>query len=218
MDRRRTVVTLAAATLLVSLPLVPAWSIADQGWIKTSQQTGGGKWVLTDEHGREMLFRGVNVCLSANRPAGDERPVNKAEYTGKCPKNNPTKWTNPPLCGVDAGKGKYAQSIHPAAGNDLAQIRALGFDLVRVTVSWSLLEPSPMAYSDEYLDRIAQVVSWAGEQDIRVLLDMHQDWYSYSLNDGSRIGSYVGMRARARCISVCLSACLPACLPASLPA
>ena len=49
----------------------------------------------------------------------------------------------------------------------------------------------PGIYSEEYLNRIDQVVQWAKEQDVRVLIDFHQDWYSYSLNNGSRIGGYV---------------------------
>jgi len=67
----------------------------------------------------------------------------------------------------------------------------MGFDIVRLGISWSFLEPTPGNYSDQYLDRVAQVVTWAKEQDIRVILDMHQDFYSFSLDNGSGIGGYV---------------------------
>lgn len=100
-------------------------------------------------------------------------------------------WQNPPLCGVEAGQGKYNQSIAPNSHNDLAQIRNLGMNIVRLGISWSLVEPTPGSYSTDYLDRIEQVVQWAKEQDVYVLIDFHQDWYSYSLNNGSRIGTYV---------------------------
>jgi len=114
-----------------------------------------------------------------------------AYMPGRCPPNRPLQYKNPPLCGMEAGSGKYNQSTMPAAGNDLAQIRALGFNLVRLGISWSLLEPQPGSFSEEYLRRIEQVVKWAAEQDIWVLIDFHQDFYSYSLDNGSKIGSYV---------------------------
>jgi endoglycosylceramidase len=57
-------------------------------------------------------------------------------------------------------------------------MRALGFNFIRLGVSWSQLEPTPGAYSAAYIDRIAQVVGWARQQGIYVLLDMHQDAYS----------------------------------------
>ncbi|MBO0743742.1 MAG: cellulase family glycosylhydrolase [Candidatus Dormibacteraeota bacterium] len=54
----------------------------------------------------------------------------------------------------------------------------LGFNVVRLSVSWSLLEPAPGQFSRLYLDRIAQVVGWARQYGIYVILDMHQDGYS----------------------------------------
>lgn len=33
-------------------------------------------------------------------------------------------------------------------------------------------------YNTTYIDRIAQMVDWAAEQDIYVILDMHEDLYS----------------------------------------
>jgi endoglycosylceramidase len=83
-----------------------------------------------------------------------------------------------PVCEVQAGLPEYTQSSTPGAANDFAQMRALGFNFVRLGVSWSQLEPTPGAYSSTYLDRVAQVVGWASEQGIYVLLDMHQDNYS----------------------------------------
>jgi endoglycosylceramidase len=57
-------------------------------------------------------------------------------------------------------------------------MRALGFDVVRLVLNWSQLEPKPGRYSATYLDRVAQVVGWARQQGIYVILDMHQDQYS----------------------------------------
>jgi endoglycosylceramidase len=87
------------------------------------------------------------------------------------------------VCEVHAGLPEYVQPSSLGSGDDLAEIRAQGFDFVRLTVSWSLLEPTPGVYSQQYLDRIAQVVRWAREQNVYVLLDMHQDNFSRFIPD-----------------------------------
>ena len=50
------------------------------------------------------------------------------------------------------------------------QLRAFGFNVIRLCVSWSALEPLPGLYLQEYIDRVAQLVDWAEEQDMYGLL------------------------------------------------
>src|SRR5919199_4656869 len=57
-------------------------------------------------------------------------------------------------------------------------MRKLGYDAVRLNLSWSLLEPRPGHINATYMDRIAQVVRWAHSEGIYVVLDMHQDAWS----------------------------------------
>ena len=172
-----------------------AFSIHDSGWISVSHaphsHTRAARYVLTDEKNREMLFRGVNINLQQWKVAGDDRPQDPADFVRKCPPNKKI-YQNPPLCNIDygkPGKGKWNQSYAANSQNDLAQIRSIGMDLVRLGISWSLIEPTPGNYSESYINRIAQVISWAKEQDIRVLIDFHQDWYSIALNPSR--GGYV---------------------------
>jgi endoglycosylceramidase len=143
-----------------------------------------------------VVLRGTNVTGLEDdwyqRGAGGrawEQPFwsqDTRTYNGTCPANS-HDIVNPPLCEVQAGLPTYAQS--PAAGshNDLAQMRALGFNVIRLTLSWSLLEPTPGRYDRTYVDRIAQVVRWAKEQGIYVLLDMHQDDYSRFIPETSPV-------------------------------
>ena len=58
------------------------------------------------------------------------------------------------LC-VIAGAPEWQQSAAPGSLDDLAQMRALGFNVIRLPVSWSQLEPTPGRYSTSYIDRIS---------------------------------------------------------------
>ena len=69
----------------------------------------------------------------------------------------------------------------PVSSSDLAEMAALGFNFLRLPVSWSEIMLSPGAIDQQYLDKVAQVVQWAAKYGIGVLVDMHQDNYSAAL-------------------------------------
>ncbi len=138
---------------------------------------------LADAAGRQVLLHGVAAVGMEDVAYPDANggpalfPVTPAAYAGRCPKASPLI-PQPPLCESEAAKQAYQQSIAPASGDDFAQMRALGFNAVRLVLNWSQLEPHPGVYSATYLDRVAQVVDWARQQGIYLILDMHQDQYS----------------------------------------
>ena len=112
---------------------------------------------LVDKYSRQRILRGVTISVMWWKKEHG-RPFDPELYKGKCVANNNT-WTEPPLCGVEAGNGKWNQNVSWDSMNDLAQIRAAGFNVVRLQVSWALIEPTPLNYSQVYLERIAQVVA-----------------------------------------------------------
>ncbi len=121
---------------------------------------------IVDQQGREVLLRGVNVDGLVDYWQPDLKPpypTGPPAYAGgACPPDDP-RVEGVMVCGFD-----------------FDQMRPLGYDAIRLNLSWSLLEPSPGALSQAYLDRIAQVVGWAGEHGIYVILDLHQDaWSKY---------------------------------------
>ncbi len=61
---------------------------------------------------------------------------------------------------------------------DLKEMAALGFNFLRLGVSWSEIMPRPGVIDTKYLERVHQVVSWARREGIGVVIDMHQDNYS----------------------------------------
>jgi len=63
-------------------------------------------------------------------------------------------------------------------GGDADRMRDLGFNLLRLPINWSALEPEQGRYSSAYLKRVAAIVDLCGKRGISVLLDFHQDAFS----------------------------------------
>ena len=73
-----------------------------------------------------------------------------------------------------------------------ARFEQLGFNVMRLPVSWSALEPKPQAYSDALLAKIAAVLDLARRHGFYVFLDMHQDAYSKEIGeDGAPLWAIV---------------------------
>ncbi len=172
--------------LLLLLLLPTSFAAAALPWLQvrpvdlTANPNSTRLFLIADEYGREVTLRGACVeNESRNLPGNNTmRPQDPAAFAdGLCPANYNT-YEEPPICEVDAGKGKYNQSSADLSQNDFAQIRALGFNIVRLCLSWSQLEYTPGVYNTTYMDRVVQMVSWAKEQDVYVILDFHEDDYS----------------------------------------
>jgi endoglycosylceramidase len=191
--RRRAALVLACASvatgaLLASWPQTasPDSPSAALPWLSVSHPAGQRAQIV-DPEGRTVILRGINLTGLEDdvytTPSGSEPgpapfwPTATSDYDGTCPTNS-HDISEPPVCEVQAGLPEYQQSDAADSDNDLAQMRGLGFNFIRLPVSWSQLEPTPGTYSAAYIDRIAQVVQWAGQQGIYVLIDMHEDNYS----------------------------------------
>ncbi len=137
-------------------------------WLHVQHPRGGTPYIA-DPEGRRVELRGTVAAGLVDYWSGTREdnsqppplfPIAAAAYADGCPANYLTI-REPPLC-----------------KKDLAEMRALGFNVVRLALSWSLLEPGPGQYSADYVERVAQVVGWARDQGIYVILDMHENAYS----------------------------------------
>jgi len=104
---------------------------------------------FVDEHGRVVILRGINARV---RGLFDE----------------------------DLGPGKVPlmPPIPALTEADLQHMRKIGFDLVRLPINWSAIEPEEGKYDDAYLKRLVDVVALAERHGVLVLVDFHQDAYS----------------------------------------
>lgn len=83
------------------------------------------------------------------------------------------------LRGVDVSGAEFTPTDRPLPYGpaDFEAIRASGATVVRIPIAWALLEPSPGSFDAAALARVAEVVGWAGQAGLLVVLDMHQyEW------------------------------------------
>jgi endoglycosylceramidase len=61
----------------------------------------------------------------------------------------------------------------PLDDRDATLMRRAGFDVVRLGIDWSQLEPIRGRFDQAYLDRVANMVAMLNQHDLYVVLDMH---------------------------------------------
>ena len=64
------------------------------------------------------------------------------------------------------------------------EFKKLGFNIIRLGMTWSVVEPEKGKYNEEYLNSIEKIMDYCHEKGIYVYLDMHQDLYSPKSGDG----------------------------------
>ena len=146
-------------------------------WLHVAHPDAGQPYIA-DDAGRLVLLHGavpaglLDFWTGADKSQADSPPVypiDPAAYNGQCP--TPSALSRyPPLCRLD-----------------ITEMAGLGFNSVRLPVSWSLLEPERGHFSQAYIDRVAQVVDWARAAGLYVIIDMHQNAYSRYVSPGSGV-------------------------------
>ena len=144
-------------------------SPAPQGvlpWLHVAHPDSGQAYIA-DDRSRIVLFHGavpadlLDFGTSKNWSA-PAYPIDPAAYAGgQCP--------------AIVGHTHYP----PLCQSDIEEMAALGFNSLRLPLSWSLLEPKRGEFNQTYLDRATQVVDWAKAMGIYVIIDMHQNAYSH---------------------------------------
>jgi len=127
---------------------------------------------IADEQGRLVVLHGATPAglLEFGPGTTPLYPTDPSAYeSGHCPANVPAS-RYPPLC-----------------RDDLLAMAALGFNLVRLPISWSVLEPERGRFNNTFLDRIAQIVGWARALRMYVIIDMHQNAFSHYVGTGEGV-------------------------------
>ena len=108
---------------------------------------------LVDEMGRSWLLRGTNAKFET-------------------------------LFDVTFTDGRMRNGMMPAfADFDAPESARLGFNFVRLAISWSGLEPREGEFSQEFLELLDRVVDSYEQAGIYVLIDFHEDAYSKEIGE-----------------------------------
>ncbi len=126
---------------------------------------------FVDENGRTLLFRGINLGGSSKVPVIPNGATHLAEGF------------------FDHRRVSFVGRPFPLtdARQHFERIRRWGFNFLRFLVTWEAIEHAgPGEYDLEYLDYITEVIRLAGEYDLAVYVDPHQDvWSRFSGGDGA---------------------------------
>lgn len=75
---------------------------------------------------------------------------------------------------------------------DCKRMAELGFNLLRLPINWSGIEPERDVFDEAYLERVDGAIDCARKQGIYVLVDLHQDAYSKEIGeDGAPLWAIV---------------------------
>ena len=135
-------------------------------WLHVEHPAAGAPFIA-DDQGRMVLLHGAIPASLLEFGNASPNPIDPAGYAGgQCPAG--VKGSNyPPLC-----------------QSDVDVMAAMGFNSMRLPLSWSLLEPQRGQFNAVYVDRIAQIVDWARADHIYVIVDMHQNAFSHFVGGG----------------------------------
>ncbi len=156
-----------AALLTASLSTFAAGCSSDGGNAADAGSEEGGEtfeppataWIssdrryLVDEAGRPRLFRGVNA-----------RVEGIFDVT------------------FDDGRQRL-EPIPEFDATDAQRMRELGFNVLRLPINWSGVEPQRDQFDEAYLDEVQRVVELCRAEGIYTMIDFHQDAYSKEIGE-----------------------------------
>lgn len=96
---------------------------------------------------------------------GRQRIFNGVNY---CDKGDFTQW---------GGSKTYRLNGDENSEKTVCRLSENGFNIIRLGVTWSAIEPEPNKYNEEYIDRIEAFANLCEKYGIYFILDMHQDLY-----------------------------------------
>jgi endoglycosylceramidase len=69
----------------------------------------------------------------------------------------------------------------PFTEDDADLIAAIGWNTVRLLLSWSRVEPQPGVYDEEYIDQVRATIDMLARRGIYSIIDLHQDAWGATL-------------------------------------
>ncbi len=129
-----------------------------------------GHWFL-DSEGRRLMLRGVNLSGATKVPYEPDGATYRLERF------------------FDHKNVSFVGRPFPLeeADEHFRRLKHWGLTTLRFLITWEAIEHSgPGSYDEAYLDYLVKVVKKAGEYDLKLFIDPHQDvWSRFSGGDGA---------------------------------
>lgn len=129
-----------------------------------------GIW-CKDQEGRSLILRGANLGGSSKVPFQPDGATYRCEHF------------------FESRNVSFVGRPFPLneADEHFSRLQAWGFNILRLLITWEAVEHSgPEQYDEAYLDYIRAIVKKAGEYDLDVFIDPHQDvWSRWTGGDGA---------------------------------
>lgn len=77
--------------------------------------------------------------------------------------------------------GNEFDTVFPLTDDDIARMEAIGWNAVRLLVSWSRVEPEPGEYDEAYLNEVDDAVDRLAARGLYTIVDLHQDAWGATL-------------------------------------
>ena len=129
---------------------------------------------ITDDLGRTLILRGVNLGGSSKIPAANVNPAGNGETPGSLKNPESASFVGRPFPLDEAEK-------------HFQNLKNWGLTFVRLIITWEALEHSgPGIYDEAYLAYLRKILLIAEKTGISVFIDPHQDvWSRWSGGDGA---------------------------------
>jgi endoglycosylceramidase len=72
-------------------------------------------------------------------------------------------------------------TTYPLTEADARRIASVGWNVVRLLISWSRVEPAPGVYDDAYIDEVEEAVRLLARYGLYSIIDLHQDAWGPTL-------------------------------------
>lgn len=82
------------------------------------------------------------------------------------------------ICDKGGEREDRSSFFYPCDAAFLDKFKKLGFNLIRLGMTWETIEPEKGQFNISYLESVKEILDRCAEREIYVFLDMHQDLYS----------------------------------------
>ena len=125
---------------------------------------------FVDAKGRQIILRGLNLGGDSKVPYPDGGTQHPNDFAN----HREVSFVGRPFLLSDADE-------------HLSRIKAWGFNCLRLLTTWEAVEHAgPRQYDTQYLDYLQEICRMAGEHELYVFIDFHQDvWSRMSGGDGA---------------------------------